>query len=176
MGCGKWDLRRWADKRRKYSPWIWRRREDLWTRLGKKKVGWTESCIGLHTLGVNSWWDAAAQHRSSAWCSVMTLEMCIHITDPLCYTAEPNKKLQSNYTPIKSNNDFKRTIWRFLKKKLRTITWSRYPIPVHMSIENHNSKRYRQSHSNQNSMVLAHKQKYRSTEQDGKYRGKPTHL
>ena len=95
---------------------------------------------------------------SSAWCSVMTLEMCIHITDPLCYTAEPNKKLQSNYTPIKSNNDFKRTIWRFLKKKLRTITWSRYPIPVHMSIENHNSKRYRQSHSNQNSMVLAHKQ------------------
>ena len=115
--------------------------------------------------------------RSSAGCSVMSLEeMCIHTTDPLCHTAEPSTTLQSNYTPIKSNNNFKRTIWKFLKKKLRTVTWSRYPIPVHISIENRNSKRYRQSHSNQNSRVLAHKQKYRSTEQDRKSRGKPRHL
>ena len=33
-----------------------------------------------------------------------------------------------------------------------------------------------QSYSNQDSMVLAQKQKYRSTEQDRKLRDKPTHL
>ena len=49
---------------------------------------------------------------SSAWCAVMILrggwkvqeggDTCIHIADSLSCTAETNKTLESNYTPIKS--------------------------------------------------------------------------
>ena len=31
-------------------------------------------------------------------------DICIHIADSLCYTAETNTTLQSNYTPIKTLN------------------------------------------------------------------------
>ena len=39
-------------------------------------------------------WEGDARERGYG-------DICIHIADSLCYTAETNTTLQSNYTPIK---------------------------------------------------------------------------
>ena len=84
---------------------------------------------------MDGWWEVATQHReiSSVLCDHLEGwdreggregdargrgygDMCIRMADSLCYTAEANAPLQSNYTPIKM---FKKK--SFIEYKIYTV-------------------------------------------------------
>ena len=96
------------------------------------------------------------------------------------YTTQSNLQIQCN--PYQSTNG----IFHITRTKIFTIYMETQKTPNSQSNLDKEKQSWRnqaprlqtilQSYSNQDSMVLAQKQKYRSTEQDRKPRDKPTHI
>ena len=96
------------------------------------------------------------------------------------YTTQSNLQIQCNPYQI-TNGIFHRT-----RQKIVQFTWKHKRHRIAKAILRKKKQSWRnrapwlqtilQGYSNQDSMVLAQKQKYRSMEQDRKHREKPTHL
>ena len=126
--------------------WRCRCRKQTWGhKVGKRRVGWTGRAALTHMhyqvwnrqLAGGCWvaqgaqvralwwprgWDRPGGSKAHEWGG-----SCIHIADSLCCTAEMNRILQSNYTPIffkkKKTSLTHLTSRKGRKRKLREVTW-----------------------------------------------------